>query len=60
MRARAQLESSIGQKTLHRTVAERENIGLFQGFGVPAQIVEAQPERVARKSRSDGHGQFDK
>ena len=57
--ATAELTAAIGQKSIQRAVAEGEGIGLAERFRVPAQVVQVEPQGVARNPGADGYGELD-
>ena len=58
-RALADLHPAIGEEALHRTVTERERFGHVERLGIPTQVVEFEPERVARNALSNRDREFD-
>ncbi len=59
-RTLAEDKPSVDQEEFERTFAKGESTRRAERFGIPAQIVKSQPQRVAGHPLSDGDRNFDK
>ncbi len=58
-RAPADFQPAIGEESVHLAITECERVGDPQRLGIPTQVVEFEPEGVARNALSDRDREFD-